>query len=109
MPSKEELISNCLEPYLNYKYFYISGIRIHRTKIKEIIIKETDFSLKEEAKKREKENKSSNTTAYYENSVMYDESLGSNITDSILKEAKAKIDEKRKKKIKIEKSMKIKK
>jgi len=40
---------------------------------------------------------------------MYDESLGSNITDSILKEAKAKIDEKRKKKIKIEKSMKIKK
>lgn len=71
---------------------------MHRTKIKEIIIKETDFSLKEEAKKREKENKSSNTTAYYENSVMYDKSLGSNITDSILKEAKAKIDEKKKEK-----------
>lgn len=95
IPSKEELISNCLEPYLNYKYFYISGFRIHRTEIKEIIIKETDFSLKEEAKKREEEDKDSNTTAYYENMVMFDKKLGTNITDNILKEAKTKIDEKK--------------
>lgn len=95
IPSKEELISNCLEPYLNYKYFYISGFRIHRTEIKEIIIKETDFSLKEEAKKREEEDKDSNTTTYYENMVMFDKKLGTNITDNILKEAKTKIDEKK--------------
>lgn len=95
IPSKEELISNCLEPYLNYKYFYISGFRIHRTEIKEIIIKETDFSLKEEAKKREEEDKDSNTTTYYENMVMFDKKLGNNITDNILKEAKTKIDEKK--------------
>ena len=106
IPSKEELISNCLEPYLNYKYFYISGFRIHRTEIKEIIIKETDFSLKEEAKKREEEDKDSNTTTYYENMVMFDKKLGTNITDNILKEAKTKIDEK---KIEMEKSKKIKK
>lgn len=95
IPSKEELISNCLEPYLNYKYFYISGFRIHRTEIKEIIIKETNFSLKEEAKKREEEDKDSNTTTYYENMVMFDKKLGTNITDNILKEAKTKIDEKK--------------
>lgn len=87
--SKEELISTYLEPYLNDEYFLIDGTKVSKSMIKKILVKETDFSLKEEAKKREKEDKNSNEI------VMCDMYLGKNIGDILIKELENKNKEKK--------------
>lgn len=87
--SKEELISTYLEPYLNNEYFLIDGTKISKSMISKILVKETDFSLKEEAKKREKEDKNSNEI------VMCDMYLGKNIGDILIKELENKNKEKK--------------
>ena len=87
--SKEELISTYLEPYLNSESFLIDGTSVSKSAIKKILVKETDFSLKEEAKKREKQYKNSNEI------VMCDMYLGKNIGDILIKELENKIKEKK--------------
>ncbi|WP_339068518.1 nucleotide-binding protein [Fusobacterium animalis] len=87
--SKEELISTYLEPYLNNEYFLIDGTKVSKSIIRKILVKETDFSLKEEAKKREKEDKNSNEI------VMCDMYLGKNIGDILIKELENKNKEKK--------------
>ena len=78
--SKEELISIYLKPFLSYKPFHICGAKVYKNGIQKILIKETNFSLKEEAKIREKKGKNSNE------SIVCDMYLGKNIEDMLIKE-----------------------
>lgn len=95
--SKEEIISDYIEPYMNNKSFIIDGTFLKKDDIEQILVKETDFSLKEEAKKKRKKDIESNIlcmTVSYEDIVMCDKDLGNNIEKKLLKEVD-KIDEER--------------